>query len=65
MKKERKDYQIHFRMTDEELNELDMVSYLCDTSKSELLRRALHFYLNLQKHAPDVLEEFERKVNQS
>lgn len=61
-KKELRDHQIHFRMTDEDMRELDMASYLEDMTRSEYVRRALHFYFNLRKYAPEVIEEFEREM---
>lgn len=60
--KELRDHQIHFRMTDEDMQELDMASYLEDMTRSECVRRALHFYFNLRKYAPEVIEEFEREM---
>ena len=41
--------------------ELDIVSYLSDTSKSEFVRRAVSTYCNLLRYAPEVIEEIERR----
>lgn len=61
--KELRDHQIHFRMTDEDMQELDMASYLEDMTRSEYVRRALHFYFNLRKYAPEIIEELEKEMS--
>lgn len=42
----KKDQEIHFRLTKEELEALEMASYLTDNSKSDILRRGLQLYLS-------------------
>ena len=60
MKKEKCDQNLHFRISKSDLEELDMRAYLSDMSRSEYIRRALDVYFNLIKHAPNVIEEFEK-----
>ena len=59
-RKEPKDQSIHFRMTSGEMRELEIASYLDNRSKSDYVRRALIFYYNLRKYAPEIIEEFEK-----
>lgn len=59
--KERKTSKFMLRMSEEELNELEIASYMNDMTKSEYSRRAIRFYYNLLKHAPEAIEAFEKK----
>ena len=43
--KNRKEREIHIRITASELEDLEMASYERDMSKSDILRRALKMYL--------------------
>jgi hypothetical protein len=61
--KENKRNVIQCRLSEEDAAELDMASYLDDMSRSEYVRRALRVYCNLRKHAPEVLKEYERSMN--
>lgn len=47
-KKNRKEHNIHFRLTDAEMRELEIASYLDGRSKSDFIRRALNYYLYLR-----------------
>jgi hypothetical protein len=44
--KRRKDQEIHFRLTSEELESLELASYVTDKSKSDILRTGLQMYLS-------------------
>ena len=44
--KDKRDQEIHFRLTKEELEALELASYLTDNSKSDILRRGLQLYLS-------------------
>ena len=44
-KKDRKENHIHLRLTDDEMRELEMASYLDGRTKSDFIRRALNYYL--------------------
>ena len=44
--KKRKDQEIHFRVTKEELEALEMASYVTDKSKSDILRTGLQLFLS-------------------
>lgn len=59
--KELRDQHLHLRMSDEDKRELEIFSYLDDTTQSEYIRRAICFYHNLSKHAPDVLKQLEKE----
>ena len=59
-KKERRDQDMHLRMTKTEMAEIEMASYLADKSKSECIRRAISSYCKLLKYAPEVIKEYER-----
>lgn len=61
-KKEPKDQSIHFRMTNEEMRELEMASYLDNRTKSDFVRRTLNYYYHIKKYAPEIIEEFEKEV---
>ncbi len=61
-KKEPKNCGIHIRMTKEDLNELEMASYLANRNKSDYVRRALNYYYAVKKNAPEIIEEFEKEV---
>ena len=61
-KKEPKDCGIHIRMTSEEMQELEMASYLSNRTKSDFMRRALKYYYAVRKDAPEIIEEFEKEM---
>ena len=44
--KDKRDHEIHFRLSKEELEALELASYLTDNSKSDILRRGLQLYLS-------------------
>lgn len=44
--RKRKDQEIHFRLTKEELESLEMASYVTDKSKSDILRTGLQLFLS-------------------
>ena len=56
-KTNRKENHIHLRLTDEEMRELEMSSYLDGRSKSDFMRRALNYYLYLRA---DERERYEK-----
>ena len=56
-KTNRKENHIHLRLTDDEMKELEMASYLDGRSKSDFMRRALNYYLYLRE---DERERFEQ-----
>lgn len=43
---ERKDQEIHLRITKSELAELEVASYATEESKSDIVRKALKMYLS-------------------
>lgn len=43
---ERKDQEIHLRITKTELAELEVASYATEESKSDIVRKALKMYLS-------------------
>lgn len=61
-KKEKRDRGFYSRMSDEEMVDLEMSAYLDDTTKSEFMRRAIRFYCNLHKYAPEVIKEYEERM---
>lgn len=60
-KKNRKENHIHLRLTDEEMRELEMASYLDGRSKSDFMRRALSYYLYLREQERERWEQAGRK----
>ena len=46
VKKERKKYDMHLRITKTEFDELEMASYEKDMSKSDLVRKAIKMYIS-------------------
>jgi hypothetical protein len=60
-KKVRKENHIHLRLTDEEMKELEMASYLDGRSKSDFMRRALNYYLYLREQERERWEKAGRK----
>ena len=48
MEKKRREHHLHFRLTDDENRELEIASYLDGRSKSDLMRRALNFYIHFR-----------------
>jgi hypothetical protein len=44
--KEKKDQEIHFRISKTELEEIELASYALDESKSDIFRKALRMYLS-------------------
>lgn len=56
-KKNRKENHIHLRLTDEEMRELEMASYLDGRSKSDFMRRALSYYLYLREQERERWEQ--------
>ena len=49
-KKETKSRGFFMRMTKRELDELDYLSYACDESKTDVVRKALKVYYDLNKN---------------
>jgi hypothetical protein len=45
-KKVRKNRELHFRLTADELDALEMASYATEKSKSDILRKGLKMYLS-------------------
>jgi hypothetical protein len=43
---EKRDQEVHFRITKTELNDLEMASYALDESKTEIFRKALKMYIS-------------------
>ena len=43
---ERRDQEIHLRVTRAELHELEIASYATEESKSDIIRKALKMYLS-------------------
>jgi uncharacterized protein (DUF1778 family) len=60
-KKNRKENHIHLRLTDEEMRDLEMASYLDGRSKSDFMRRALSYYLYLREQERERWEQAGRK----
>ena len=44
--RERKDQELHLRITKTELSELEMASYEKDVSKSDIVRKAIKMYIS-------------------
>ena len=59
-KLDRKENHIHLRLTDEEMRELEMASYLDGRTKSDFIRRALSYYLYLREAERERWEQTER-----
>lgn len=55
-KDNRKENHIHLRLTDKELQELEVASYLDGRTKSDFIRRAINYYLYLRE---DEIKRFE------
>lgn len=47
--KERKDQNLHIRLTKSELDFIEMLSYENDKSKTDMILKALKFYHNFNK----------------
>ena len=61
--KENKEHHIHFRLTDSEMRELEMASYLDNRTKSDTIRRAINYYLNLRKYEEErIMRAFKNEV---
>lgn len=43
---EKRDQEVHFRITKTEMNDLEMASYALDESKTEIFRKALKMYIS-------------------
>ena len=46
---EPRDRELHMRMTKSEMNLLEMVSYESEDSKTDVMRKALLFYVNAKR----------------
>lgn len=51
----RKDYIVQVRLSEEDLRELEIASYLDDRTKSDHIRRAIHLYNFLRKNDPEIV----------
>ena len=49
-KRETKSRGFYMRMTESELQELDYLSYECEESKTEIMRKALKVYRDLKRN---------------
>lgn len=49
-KRERKSKGFYMRMTKSELEDLDFLSYECDETKTEIMRKAFKMYRDLKKN---------------
>lgn len=59
-----KDHDIHIRVTESQMEFLENVSYLNNRTKSDMIWKALEFYHNLYRYAPDVLKDMESKLEE-
>lgn len=55
--KDRKDCKFQIRLSAEDLEELEMASYMDDHNRSEHIRRAIKLYNFLRKHDPAVVDQ--------
>lgn len=56
-KEHKKEHHIHLRLTDKELKELEMASYLDGRTKSDFIRRAIVYYLYLREREINAFEK--------
>jgi hypothetical protein len=56
-KKEKKDQDVHIRMSNKQMEELELNSYYADMTKSEFARRAISTYFYVKKYAPELFEK--------
>lgn len=61
--KEPKNQNLHIRLTKEQMEFLDFISWENDMTKTEMILRAVKWYGTLHKYAPEVIEELEREYS--
>ena len=56
-KDNRKENHVHLRLSDKEMQELEIASYLDGRTKSDFVRRAINYYLYLREQEKEKFEK--------